>query len=165
MTNQLQGILTVGVYGFTPMTFLGALRRAEVDCLVDIRARRGMRGPRYAWANSLRLQALLADAGIAYLHLPEFAPTPAIRLLQRRADRSTATSKRERVLLDSGFAQAYRHEVLGGDVLDHFVRALPPGTACPALLCVEREAAACHRSLLAVRLSADSGLGVEDLSP
>jgi hypothetical protein len=34
-----------------------------------------------------------------------------------------------------------------------------------ALFCVEREPAACHRSLVAARLSRDLGLDVEHLGP
>jgi hypothetical protein len=35
----------------------------------------------------------------------------------------------------------------------------------PALLCVEREAAACHRSLIAERLKREHGLRVLHLGP
>ena len=51
-----------GVYGFTRETFLRALRVADVGIVVDVRQRRGVRGAEYAWANSRRLQAALADS-------------------------------------------------------------------------------------------------------
>lgn len=35
----------------------------------------------------------------------------------------------------------------------------------PALLCVERDPEACHRSLIAARLERDWGFEVEDLRP
>ena len=63
-------LVTIGVYDWSLETFLDRLREAEVRLLLDLRQRRGVRGPLYAWANSKRLQAALADAGIAYEHLP-----------------------------------------------------------------------------------------------
>jgi uncharacterized protein (DUF488 family) len=70
-------LVTVGVYDWTLETFLAALREAGVVQLLDVRQRRGVRGSRYPRANSQRLQAALADAGIAYEHLPELAPIVA----------------------------------------------------------------------------------------
>ena len=55
----------IGVYGFDGDSFLQRLREANVRLLLDVRQRRGVRGPEYAWANSLRLQAALAHAGSA----------------------------------------------------------------------------------------------------
>jgi uncharacterized protein (DUF488 family) len=54
------------VYGFTAEEFLRKLRDADVRLLLDIRQRRGVRGPEYAWANARRLQAALEEAGNAY---------------------------------------------------------------------------------------------------
>lgn len=54
---------TIGGYGFTEKSFIGRLREANVDTLVDVRRRRGMRGAKYAFLNSSYLQAALADAG------------------------------------------------------------------------------------------------------
>lgn len=68
-------LATVGVYGFTLDDFRTALHEADVRLLLDVRQRRGVRGSEYAWANSKRLQAALADAGIEYRPLPELAPT------------------------------------------------------------------------------------------
>ncbi len=62
-------LATIGVSGFDRESFLGALGNAEVDLLLDVRQRRGVRGSEYAWANAKRLQAALAEAGIAYSHL------------------------------------------------------------------------------------------------
>ena len=63
-------MVTIGVYGFDGESFLERLRQADVRLLLDVRQRRGVRGPQYAWANSLRIQAALAKAGIAYEHHP-----------------------------------------------------------------------------------------------
>jgi hypothetical protein len=40
-------IVTVGVYGFTLETFLAALDGVCVDCVFDVRQRRGVRGAAY----------------------------------------------------------------------------------------------------------------------
>src|SRR5688572_26927692 len=79
-------ILTIGVYGWRQDDFLERLATAGVDVVVDIRARRGVRGAEYAFANRTRLISDLERAGFRYLHMPELAPTPEIRTLQKRAD-------------------------------------------------------------------------------
>lgn len=43
----MQAVATIGVYGFTARTFLDALHTADVRRLLDVRQRRGMRGPDY----------------------------------------------------------------------------------------------------------------------
>lgn len=73
-------MVTIGVYGFDGESFLRRLRHAEVRLLLDVRQRRGVRGPAYAWANSRRLQAALSRAGIAYEHhrtCPDHRVAPA----------------------------------------------------------------------------------------
>jgi Domain of unknown function DUF488 len=40
-----------------------------------------------------------------------------------------------------------------------------PGDSATALLCVERDPQACHRSLVAERLRAEHGLPITDLRP
>ena len=82
----MRTVATVGVYGFTGETFLAALREVGVRLLIDVRQRRGVRGSDYAWVNSQRLQAALAEAGIEYRHLKELAPTTELRHLQYAAD-------------------------------------------------------------------------------
>lgn len=57
---------TIGVYGFDASSFLDSLNKGGVSMLLDVRQRRGVRGTQYAWANSQRLQASLAAAGIGY---------------------------------------------------------------------------------------------------
>ena len=68
--QQTPRLATIGVYEFDGDTFLQRLVQADVRLLLDVRQRRGVRGPEYAWANSLRLQAALADAGIATSTVP-----------------------------------------------------------------------------------------------
>jgi uncharacterized protein (DUF488 family) len=160
---RLLGILaTIGVYGWTLETFLEALRRADVALVLDVRQRRGVRGPEYAWANASRLQPALAAAGIDYRHHKELAPTTELRKLQYREDDRLGVGKRSRQELAPEYRERYLREILGQADLAPIVEAMPPGAA---LLCVERDPEACHRSLVADRLAAELGLSVLHLRP
>ena len=157
-------LATIGVYGFALDTFLAALREAGVGLVVDVRQRRGVRGSQYAWANSQRLQAALADAEIGYAHHPELAPTTEMRQLQYREDERQGVGKRSRVELAPQYVERYRREILDRADLEGFVASLP-GDTVAALLCVERDARACHRSLIAARVEHESGVAVKHLAP
>jgi uncharacterized protein (DUF488 family) len=160
----MRTIATVGVYEFSADTFLATLRDAGVQLLVDVRQRRGVRGSRYAWANSQRLQAALRDAGIEYRHLKELAPTTELRHLQYAADAREGVGKRSRVTLAPEYVAGYIDQILNPVDLDAFVEELPDD-AVTALLCVEADAEACHRSLIAARLAEEHGVRVVHLSP
>jgi uncharacterized protein (DUF488 family) len=157
-------VVTIGVYGFDVESFLRRLRHADVRLLLDVRQRRGVRGSEYAWANSRRLQAALADARIAYEHHPELAPTTELRQLQYADDNRQGVGKRSRHELAAEYTRRYTTEILDHADLTPIVSALPSsGTA--ALLCVERDPEACHRSLVAQRLTERHGVTVEHLRP
>ena len=156
-------IATIGVYEcFTPEAFVGALREAGVRRLLDVRQRRGVRGPQYAWANSRRLQATLAHAGIEYRHLPELAPTTELRHLQYDEDARQGVGKRSRVALAPEYVERYTKEILDRVPLEPLVEDLPRDGAT-ALFCVECDPEACHRSLIAQRLHERFGLAVVHL--
>ena len=157
-------LATVGVYGFALDAFLATLHEADVRLLIDVRQRRGVRGPQYAWANAQRLQAALADAGIAYSHHHELAPTTELRQLQYREDDRQGVGKRSRVELAPEYRERYIHEILDRADLDAVVAEMPREGAS-ALLCVERDPEACHRSLVAQRLHERYGLPVVHLRP
>ena len=154
---------TIGVYGFDGESFLRRLRDEDVRLLLDVRQRRGVRGPEYAWANSRRLQAALADAGIAYEHHPELAPTTELRHLQYAEDDRLGVGKRSRRELAPEYTRRYTAEILDRADLTQIVPALSSGTA--ALLCVERDPEACHRSLIAQPLAERHGVTIEHLRP
>ncbi|HET9899769.1 MAG TPA: DUF488 domain-containing protein [Actinomycetes bacterium] len=157
-------VATIGVYGFDAESFRQRLRHADVRLLLDVRQRRGVRGPEYAWANSLRLQAALAHARIAYEHHPELAPTTELRHLQYAEDDRQGVGKRSRRELAADYTRRYTTEILDHADLTRIVSALPSsGTA--ALFCVERDPEACHRSLIAQRLAEQHHVTVEHLRP
>ena len=122
-----------------------------------------MRGAQYAWANAKRLEGELAEAGIGYQHLPELAPTTAMREAQYEADAERGEGKRNRTVISPTYVELYTEQVLDPADLDPIVRFV--GDSTPALLCVERDAVACHRSLIAARLGREYGARIENLRP
>jgi uncharacterized protein (DUF488 family) len=160
----VSGLATIGVYGFGAESFLKALREADVRLLVDVRQRRGVRGAEYAWANAQRLQAELAEAGIAYEHRLDLAPTAELRKLQYAEDDRRGEGKRSRTELAPAYVERYEREILAGADLESLVEAMPAeGTT--ALLCVERDPEACHRLLIARRVESEHGLEAIHLRP
>jgi uncharacterized protein (DUF488 family) len=158
----MKRLATVGVYGFTVEEFLDALREADVRLLLDVRQRRGVRGPQYAWANAKRLQAALAEAGVGYRPHPELAPTTELRQLQYAEDDRLGVGKRSREELAPEYRRRYLSEILDHVDLGELVAELPDDGA-GALFCVEREPEACHRSLIAERVAAEYGLPLTHL--
>jgi uncharacterized protein (DUF488 family) len=157
-------IATIGIYGWTLERFLAALRSADVRAVFDVRQRRGVRGPEYAWANSLRVQAALENAGIEYQHHKELAPTTDLRHVQYADDARQGIGKRSRVELAPEYRRRYLEEILDAVDLGKLVHELP-AQGLGALMCVERDPEACHRSLIAERLAAECGVSVLNLRP
>jgi uncharacterized protein YeaO (DUF488 family) len=94
----------------------------------------------------------------------ELAPTTALRQLQYREDDRQGVGKRNRIALASEYAERYTREILDPVDLGAIVAELPSDSVT-ALLCVERDPEACHRSLVAARLRAEYGLPVTNLRP
>ncbi|HZR96446.1 MAG TPA: DUF488 domain-containing protein [Gaiellaceae bacterium] len=162
--GSTRAIATVGVYEADLEHFLAALRAHGATEVIDVRQRRGVRGREYAWANAKRLEAALTEAGIGYRHRPELAPTTELRHVQYAEDERRGVGKRNRSRLAPAYAERYTSEILDRADLDAVVADLPrEGIA--ALLCVERDPEACHRSLVAARLARDYGFRVVDIRP
>jgi len=157
-------VVTIGVYDWDLGHFLEALAAADVRLLLDVRQRRGVRGREYSWANATRLQAALAEAGIAYEHHRELAPTTELRQLQYAEDARRGEGKRSRTVLADEYRTRYTHEILDHAPLDALAVELPADGAA-ALFCVERDPEACHRSIIAQRLSDEHGVSVCHLRP
>lgn len=164
MTTKLK-VITIGVYGFDEPRFYQKLLGAQVDTFCDIRRRRGVRGAEYRFANSQRLQAGLANVGIRYLHRLDLAPSLPMRALQTQADQAGKIAKRQRSLMSSAFVAAYQRECLADFDPQSLLAAVGPNASVLALCCVEREPAACHRSLVAAWLQQAWECTVEHLLP
>lgn len=155
-------LCTIGVYGFDADSFGATLTDNGVDLLVDIRRRRGVRGPLYAWANAKKLTGLLYDVHVFYEHILDLAPPTDLLHFQHEIDRKGA-GMRSRTALDPQYIERYQREVLATADLDA-IAALLSGYERPALLCVEADAATCHRSLAAAALAPLLKVSVRHLS-
>ena len=164
MSRQQMRLATIGVYGFDRPSFIACLLAAGIRTLLDVRQRRGVRGTAYAWANSLRLQAALEDASIGYRHLKHLAPTTELRQLQYAEDARVGVGKRSRRELAAAYVSGYTADILNGADLRPVLDVLR-GEGPAALLCVERDAVACHRSLISQRLATAHGVLVNHLVP
>jgi uncharacterized protein (DUF488 family) len=165
VTRAAMEFFTIGAYGSTAERYFAALTGAEIDTFCDIRARRGVRGSEYAFVNSTRLQNELEKLCIRYLHFPELAPSPEIRSRQYDIDKAAHIAKRKRTELGNEFVKGYRETILSNFDSAAFLATLPLDAKRVVLFCVEREPAACHRSLLAARLELDLGITVTHLLP
>lgn len=161
-------IITCGVYGFTATAFEQAIAAANPDVFVDIRRRRGVRGAEYSFANSLRLQGMLARHGIRYVHAIDVASSEAAMKREGVLDKQAGIARHDRDRLSDEFVREYQHDVLDRFDARGFVDALTEDGVVPQrllLFCVERTPAACHRGLLAEEIHRQLGWERVDLVP
>ena len=149
MERQVE-VATVGYQGATVQSFLGALREAGVDLLVDVRAVASSRRPGFAKS---ALAANLEAVGIEYLHLRDLG-TPAPGRAAARAGRHAEMRRIYRDHLKTEAAQS---------ALDTLAGIVRSRHAC--LLCFEAEPTHCHRSLVAEALAALVYLRITHLAP
>lgn len=155
---------TVGVYNSSEQDFFNKLFKNQIDMFCDIRQRRGVRGAKYAFVNSRRLQKRLAEIGIDYLHILDLAPPKDIRSLQSEADRKSKVLKRSRNCLSQRFVEEYKAQVLDYFSFDDLLNLLQSrGATRVALFCVEEHPAACHRSLVGNVLKGEYEMPVMEL--
>jgi uncharacterized protein (DUF488 family) len=144
---------TIGAYGWRAGEFFDALLAKEIDLFIDIRRRRAVRGSEYTFVNSNRLQARLNDMNIQYLHELGLAPTHELMDAQKHADEHSHTARRQREELTPEFRDRYESEILAQFKLDDFASRLQQaGTKKAVLFCVEQDAKACHRGIVAEKL-------------
>jgi len=126
-------IFTIGYEQATQAAVLAALRRAGVEVLVDIRYLPLSRRPGFS-KNSLK--AAVEEAGIGYRHFRDLGTPAEGRAAARRGDHA-------------GLARSYSGQLELPEALKQMAepRALAE-TRRVCLLCYERDAAVCHRSLL-----------------
>jgi uncharacterized protein (DUF488 family) len=128
-------LYTIGYKGKSLEDFIGQLRAAGVDAVIDIRLRNTSHLAGYTKRDDLAF-LLQEGFGIAYEHHPELAPTPEIRDAYL-ADKDWAAYEAQFLPL-----MRERHAAaVGQDVLARF--------RSPCLLCAEPTADHCHRRLVA----------------
>ena len=134
-------IFTIGYEGATVAEFLAALQKAGVERVIDIRAVPNSRRPGFS---KTPLRNVLAEAGIDYVHLRALG-TPADGRTAARAGR-----KDELKRIYAGQLELPEAIAETGKMLD-LSREKPS-----ALLCYERDPAACHRTLLLEAVAPDA---------
>lgn len=144
---------TIGVYNSTEQEYFNKLTENRIDTFCDIRQRRGVRGAKYAFVNSNRLQEKLNELDIKYGHIIDLAPTKEIRELQKEVDSQQGELKRDRNKLGKVFTIAYRDRILSNFDFDNFIDKLDEvGANRVVLFCVEEKPEACHRSIVTDKL-------------
>lgn len=140
---------TIGVYGSTEQEFFQKLVTNKIDTFCDIRQRRGVRGSKYSFVNSNRLQQKLSDLDIKYGHVIQLAPNKKIREIQKEKDTIIGELKRDRKELGNEFKIAYTNQILSKFDFDQFIEHLERiGATRIVLFCVEELPEACHRSMV-----------------
>ncbi len=145
---------TIGVYGSTEREYFQKLTDNNIDTFCDIRQRRGVRGSKYVFVNSNRLQQKLNELDIKYGHVVDLAPTTEIRDLQKEIDAQKGEVKTERKELGKVFTIEYKNKIIKNFNFDSFIEKLDEvGASNIALFCVEELPEACHRSLVTDKLN------------
>lgn len=139
---------TIGYEGKTVEEFLDELVAGGVELLIDVRAVAASRRPGFsktALGNAVR------ERGIDYLHLRALG-TPAAGREAARKGRIAEMRAIYAGQLETPEALLAIEQALG-----------EAGERHAALLCYERDAACCHRTMLAERMSARTAFGVHNL--
>jgi uncharacterized protein (DUF488 family) len=140
MTKRLR-IFTIGYEGTTVPEFIAALDKAGVQRVIDVRALPLSRRPGFSKTS---LGAALGEAGIEYVHLKALG-TPSDGRTAARAGRYSDMERIYEGQLELPEAMAQSAQML------ELAREKPS-----ALLCMEREPAHCHRTLLLKSVAPDA---------
>ncbi len=139
-------VFTIGYEGATQAELIAALKAAGVEQVIDVRAVPASRRPGFS---KNILAGGLREAGIGYIHLKALG-TPAEGREAARKGRHEAMARIYADQLETPEAGLQAAQMLD-------LAAEKPS----ALLCYERDPAACHRSVL--REAVMAGWEVEDL--
>ena len=134
-------IFTIGYEATTVREFLAALKSAGVERVIDVRALPLSRRPGFSKSP---LRAALEDAGIDYVHLKALG-TPSEGRTAARAGRHADLER-----IYAGQLELPEAMVQSAQMLE-LAREKPS-----ALLCMEREPAHCHRTLLLKAVAGDA---------
>jgi uncharacterized protein (DUF488 family) len=134
-------IFTIGYEGATVPEFIAALNNAGVERVIDVRALPLSRRPGFSKSP---LRAALEEAGIEYVHLKALG-TPAEGRAAARAHRDDELKRIYMGQLELPEAIAQSAQML------ELVREKPS-----ALMCMERDPAHCHRTLLVRTVAPDA---------
>jgi uncharacterized protein (DUF488 family) len=134
-------IFTIGYEGATVPELVAALEKAGVGRVIDVRALPLSRRPGFS---KTPLKNALAEAGIDYVHLKALG-TPSAGRTAARAGRHADMAR-----IYAGQLELPEATVQSAEMLE--LAAEKPS----ALLCMEREPAHCHRTLLLKAVAPDA---------
>jgi uncharacterized protein (DUF488 family) len=134
-------IFTIGYEGTTVPEFIAALKHAGIERVIDVRALPLSRRPGFS---KTALRGALEAAGIEYIHLKALG-TPAAG---RAAARGGRHAELERIY--AGQLELPEAIAQGAQMLE-LAREKPS-----VVLCMEREPAHCHRTLLLNSIAPDA---------
>jgi uncharacterized protein (DUF488 family) len=141
-------LLTIGYEGCAITDVIARLQTANVRLLIDVRAVPRSRKPGFS---KRQLAAGLDEAGIAYVHLQGLGTPKAGRDAVRAGHPERMhTIFQEHMTSDRAQAELAQATALAGEQ-----------RAC--LLCFERDAACCHRSIVAELIARKTGQTIDDL--
>ena len=134
-------IFTIGYEGATVPEFLAALRKAGVERVIDVRGLPLSRRPGFS---KTPLRLALEEAGIDYVHLKALG-TPSEGRTAARAGRH------------QDMARIYAGQLELPEAMVQSAQMLELASEMPsALLCMAREPAHCHRTLLLEAVANDA---------
>jgi uncharacterized protein (DUF488 family) len=139
---------TIGYEGKTLGEFLGELEGAGVEIVLDVRAIAASRRPGFS---KTALAGALGERGIAYRHFRPLG-TPAAGREAARKGRVAEMREIYAVQLETPEAELAIEQAIEEAQGRH-----------AALLCFEREAAGCHRSMLAERIVGRTPFEIENI--
>jgi uncharacterized protein (DUF488 family) len=134
-------IFTIGYEGTIVSEFVAALQKAGVERVIDVRALPLSRRPGFS---KTPLKGALAEAGIDYVHLKALG-TPSDGRTAARAGRH------------ADMARIYAGQLELPEAMMQSAQMLELAAEKPrALLCMERDPAHCHRTLLLAAVADDA---------
>src|SRR5438874_13105424 len=141
MTVSEMRIFTIGYEGTTVPEFIVALKAAGVERVIDVRALPLSRRPGFSKSP---LRVALEEAGVEYVHLKALG-TPAEGRAAARAGRH------------DDLKRIYAGQLELPEAMAQSAQMLDRAAETPsALLCMEREPAQCHRTLLLNAVAPDA---------
>jgi uncharacterized protein YwgA len=141
-------VYTIGYEDRSVDSFFDSLLKTGIRCIIDVRANPVSR--KYGFARK-SLSETASKLGITYSHHPELGISS-----DRRKGVESATEFRQLFsYYETRILAARRSEV---ETVANLMKSAPS-----VLLCMEKESRDCHRSRLASRLAASTGMSVIDL--
>jgi uncharacterized protein (DUF488 family) len=143
--NMARQLFTAGYEGTTIHAFIAALQTNNVDCVLDVRAVPFSRKPGFS---KTELSRNLENANIRYVHLPDLGTPKPIR---------------EKLKSTSDYVDFFKtmdaHLAGKSDAIESAYEYVTRHTCC--LMCFERLAAECHRNIVANKIKARDGNGLQ----